>query len=509
MNQFAEEVERIKKLVSDGKSKEALKVLSNLDVPFIKKEVILLNSRYNKLMAEKMGGRLDNKEANIDLARIDDAIINLADRVLEGPTSKESAQLLAQNKKVRNRVIGGFLVAIIFVMGLYFFNSATLKKKDEKAWVLANNQNSIAAFETYLSDFPKGKYNDKATTIIDQRKSDLNAWNNTIKENTISAFEAYLNSYPNGLYYQTADSILKYKNAELNAWRAAQTSQTTDAFKAYINTYPEGVFFNDAITILNEREQKDKKAWDEANKGNSISAYQTYIRNYPNGIYVNEAQTKLEEKKKEAKEIEDRQRREAEARQKELNAWQTAQNGNSIASYTTYLKQYPKGAYSTTAQKAINDKKANTERKVRLTMVRLVCEKSDDEGSNNNADMNVFDFKFTARQACNKDASKNKTIINNASIYYYNDKAITIAEGEHWKDNNRYVDFIFDNEHCNELHINITGYANEDDGSSKDENASASFNIPNPSQPYGSYSFKLTSNDFVFRCEFKLDKIGW
>jgi len=90
---------------------------------------------------------------------------------------------------------------------------AAEKKRDEAAWQVAENQNTITSYEVYLSDNRNQIYRKEAT----QRKSDLeiaakaaveaqekardeSAWQAAESNNTVAAYEVYLSDNRNQIY---------------------------------------------------------------------------------------------------------------------------------------------------------------------------------------------------------------------------------------------------------------------------------------------------------------------
>ena len=148
----------------------------------------------------------------------------------------------------------------------------------------------------------------------------------------------------------------------------------------------------------------------------------------------------------------------------------------------------------------------NSNRQIKVTLVRLVCEMSDDEGAGNDADMDRFNFILKASQTgCNE--QKDKEITGNGLVIYnYSGGEITTPAGYVWMDTNKSVNITFDNEHCKNLNLSIEGYARESDNTA-DEEARNAYSVPG-NNIFGDHSFKLSSSDFVYRCEFKIEKVG-
>jgi hypothetical protein len=75
--------------------------------------------------------------------------------------------------------------------------------RQESAWRQAERQDSVAAYEAYLRDYPAGAHAPEART----RLSDLREqqeWDRALRFNTPEAFQRYLSRYPSGRYAQAA-----------------------------------------------------------------------------------------------------------------------------------------------------------------------------------------------------------------------------------------------------------------------------------------------------------------
>jgi len=75
--------------------------------------------------------------------------------------------------------------------------------RQESAWRQAERQDSVAAYEAYLRDYPAGAHAPEART----RLSDLREqqeWDRALRFNTPEAFQRYLSRYPSGRYAEAA-----------------------------------------------------------------------------------------------------------------------------------------------------------------------------------------------------------------------------------------------------------------------------------------------------------------
>ncbi len=156
-------------------------------------------------------------------------------------------------------------------------------------------------------------------------------------------------------------------------------------------------------------------------------------------------------------------------------------------------------------------KHVNSNRKIRITVNRFVCELSDDEGPNNDADMDIFWVKVNAfQQSCTNNESK-RISDKDQTIYHWRGPEKEVKVGDvHTV--NRSVDIVFNNENCdiNKLLLHLDGYAREQDNgsSSADEEGEKRLTLRG-NKAFGNHSFKLRSSDFVYRYEVTISKVGW
>ena len=75
--------------------------------------------------------------------------------------------------------------------------------RQESAWRQAERQDSVAAYEAYLRDYPAGVHAPEARTrLADLREQQ--EWDRALRFNTPEAFQRYLSRYPSGRYAQAA-----------------------------------------------------------------------------------------------------------------------------------------------------------------------------------------------------------------------------------------------------------------------------------------------------------------
>jgi len=207
-------------------------------------------------------------------------------------------------------------------------NGCAVNKDFERA----QQTNSIAAYENYISKHPNSKYTETAKARL-AKLYESRDWENALNYNTISGYEEFMNSHPNSAYNSTAEkNILKLK--EQRDWESIKYYGNLSDFKNFINRYPYGAHYYEARAKINELEII-LPAWEKAETANTYQAYKDFANSYPNSSYASIAKDRM-------KEI-------------ERNDWLKAQNRNTISAYNDYLHKYPYGTFTDQAEKKIID----------------------------------------------------------------------------------------------------------------------------------------------------------
>lgn len=126
---------------------------------------------------------------------------------------------------------------------------------------------------------------------------------------------------------------------ETTRWQAALQADTIGAYRRFISDYPKSVYRNQAETQL---EILDEKAWQELAAEDSVAAYEDYLELFPDGLHQAEAMVRIDEiKQEEAR----RERERLELEKQEQQAWETASNTRTIASFDLYIAEWPSGLH--------------------------------------------------------------------------------------------------------------------------------------------------------------------
>ena len=118
-------------------------------------------------------------------------------------------------KEAQQRQIDGQIKAIIEEE----IRQAKLRaEKDLKDWNEAKRGNSIASYNEYLRDNPKGDYAKSARTAILRIENDAKAWNIARSAHTKQEYQSYLKHHPSGSFVSTAKTeISKFEQLEREA----------------------------------------------------------------------------------------------------------------------------------------------------------------------------------------------------------------------------------------------------------------------------------------------------
>ncbi len=165
--------------------------------------------------------------------------------------------------------------------------------------------NNISLFNSFVSRFPKGKYN---TDIM--RKIETIWYNTTINQKCTELYEKFISKYPNDKY--TDKVKIAYDN---NLFDLAKKENTIQSYKNYLKESPFDNYKKEVIQL----------AYQVAKNKNTKNAYSNFIKSFPNSIYENDAKRK-------------------EKQSEEYEYYNVTKSGT-IGSCNKYLTKYPKGRY--------------------------------------------------------------------------------------------------------------------------------------------------------------------
>ncbi len=127
------------------------------------------------------------------------------------------------------------LTGIVFLTFLF----ACSTDNDKKLWDETVLVNTTTAYQSYLSQFPEGKYIGQANDKI----QDLYFDDGKNKGNVISVYDEYVKSYPKGKYLGEFETLI---------YEQAKKKNTLVAFENYASRFPKGKYLAEVETLLYE-----------------------------------------------------------------------------------------------------------------------------------------------------------------------------------------------------------------------------------------------------------------
>ena len=168
---------------------------------------------------------------------------------------------------------------------------AERQRMEKSNYEKACQKGTLAAYNEYLSMYPKGKYVQDARMRVAEieRKNEQDLYDYAAKVETSQAYEAYLKKYPNGRYAQEARGRVD----DMELWKKAKSANTIAAYRNYLSASKNKSFSqlaNDAITDL-----ESKDAWNAIKQSSSKSVIENFIQKYPKSSCLSEANKRLNE----------------------------------------------------------------------------------------------------------------------------------------------------------------------------------------------------------------------
>ncbi|MWD27899.1 peptidoglycan-binding protein [Aquicoccus sp. SCR17] len=228
---------------------------------------------------------------------------------------------------------------------------------EAQLWSEASRRDNIDAYETYLRVYPEGPHAAEAAQAIEalraepEREARLTEEALDLSRNARREIQRDLQL----LEYDTRgiDGIFGPGTRQAVArWQAAnglaETSYLTGNQIAMLDDQAQAratELEEEARRRQEEQERRDRAYWDETGAAGDEAGLRSYLDRYPDGVYAEVAQERLDE-------IVERQRQQAEARDRE--AWVEAETRDSVEGYRDYLEGFPEGAFAATAQERID-----------------------------------------------------------------------------------------------------------------------------------------------------------
>ena len=219
-------------------------------------------------------------------------------------------------------------------------------------WTYAKHEDTLVKYQTYVSQYPTGKY-----TKIAKERIDFLSFQQAESQNSIESYYKYLKKFPDGIYRKTA----KYRFDNIS-YKSAKAKNTPDAYEKYLDNFPKGEHRKEAQASLDNVSYKLAKA------KNTPDAYEKYLDNFPKGEHRKEAQASLDNvsyKLAKAKNTPDAYEiyltrfpnglhRQKAKMSFDVVSYKLAKSSNTANAYNQYLDSFPDGLYREPAKRRLD-----------------------------------------------------------------------------------------------------------------------------------------------------------
>jgi len=216
---------------------------------------------------------------------------------------------------------------------------------DLAAWSEAEALNTLAAYQTYLDEFPRGRFAAQArdaVTRLDNSPERIEARLNLSRDErrAIQRHLALLGFDPRGI-----DGIFgPGTRGAVASWQAREgLTRTTFLDRDQIHRLAQQAARRaaeleaEARARQAEEERQDRAYWRDSGAGRDEAGIRAYLDRFPDGIFSGIARDRLDA-------IEAERRAQAQARDRA--AWDAARTADTVAAYQAYLAEFPRGAFA-------------------------------------------------------------------------------------------------------------------------------------------------------------------
>jgi len=218
--------------------------------------------------------------------------------------------------------------------------TANASDAETALWNGIRSTNRLDDYDTYLAQYPKGKYAALARNLVKklQDAAEAEAWQLSESNGKETDYQSYLQKYPQGKYAELAKVRVQKIQAEEAArvlreddalWDTVKGSEIASNVQRYLDRYSTGTHIAAARAKLIDIANKEEEAhWQRVQSSENAANVQTYLDRYPYGVHAVAARAKLVEI----------------ATKEEEMQWQRIQSSEDDEAVNSFLRKYPNGA---------------------------------------------------------------------------------------------------------------------------------------------------------------------
>lgn len=244
--------------------------------------------------------------------------------VMGSAPAAESVDMADTIRMPRGYLIGGGLLALAVVIGIFAWVFGGTQKSDKLAYDRVLKSEEYGDYWAIQKDKYWGFYNSMTKSIILPQYEEVNPF---VKEMSLVKRDGkygWINKLGSPVIPIQYDKASQFDNKgiarvelggqafsidrggnrldasslagqqERQQYEAALGENTIPAYQAYLGAYPDGKFAEDAKKNIAIKEQTEQATWEQAQKLDRGKFYRKYLREYPGGKYAREAEEALQ-----------------------------------------------------------------------------------------------------------------------------------------------------------------------------------------------------------------------
>jgi len=158
--------------------------------------------------------------------------------------------------------------------------------RTESHWSRAKGENSVKAYQEFLSNHPQGLHVEEARAALHEAE-----WVAASKSGTAAALEEFRNRYPQSRHVVDAGELFNAVK-----WRECTTANTPESYRQYLSKHGDSKFARSAIEALlrmSRPSTQEATAYGAAVRANSRSALAGFGKQHPKSDYLFDVNARL------------------------------------------------------------------------------------------------------------------------------------------------------------------------------------------------------------------------